>query len=186
MEKEKEPTEEETGLYKQIDAILTTYPNFPTQGILFRDIMPIFQRPELLERVCLAIASRYRGIVDAVAALESRGFLFGPTVAINLKVPFVPIRKAGKLPGIVQSETYVKEYGQDTFEIQPDGIDKFRRILLLDDLLATGGSLLAGSKLLRRAGAELYGVFVLVELTDLKGRELLKSEFHSVYSALKY
>jgi len=162
-------------LSEAVDAVINEYPDFPKKGILFKDIMPLFGRPQLLSAVCNAIADKYRYKVDAVAGLEARGFMFGPTIAMELQLPFIPIRKKGKLPGPTISETYMKEYGEDAFEIQTDAdVNQFREILLLDDLLATGGSMVAGARLIQKAGGMVKHVFVLVELVELGGRALVE------------
>ncbi|CAI4226534.1 unnamed protein product [Auanema sp. JU1783] len=146
--------------------------DFPKAGINFRDVMPLFQQPKLVDKMCRVIADYCKGKnIQAVAGLEARGFLFGPQVAILLDVPFVPIRKKGKLPGKCISASYVKEYGEDVVEIQEDAVKPGWRILLVDDLLATGGTLRAAIDLIKKAHCIVAEAFVLVELQSLKGRE---------------
>ncbi|KAI1732605.1 phosphoribosyl transferase domain-containing protein [Ditylenchus destructor] len=164
------------------------YQDFPIPGILFRDMMPLFSNPTLLDRLCQAIAEHYKGKIDVVAALEARGFLFGPLVAIKLGVPFVPIRKKGKLPGPILVAKYQKEYGEDVVEMQQEVLPKSEnvRVLLLDDLLATGGTLRAATELLRLCKTvSTIEVFVLAELTYLNGRDVQPKDIN-VYSFIKF
>ncbi|RCN32606.1 putative adenine phosphoribosyltransferase [Ancylostoma caninum] len=137
----------------EVDRHIRSILDFPKKGINFRDIMPLFANPSLVQDLCSAIAHHIRtdvGKVDAVAALEARGFLFGPTVAMSLGVPFVPIRKKGKLPGDCVQASYMKEYGEDTVEVQKDAMKLGWKVVILDDLLATGGTLRQLSTLFRR------------------------------------
>ncbi|CAD5208490.1 unnamed protein product [Bursaphelenchus xylophilus] len=157
------------------------YPDFPKKGIIFHDVLPIFNHPKIVQELCEKIAENYRGKVDAVAGLEARGFLFGPQVAILLGVPFVPIRKKGKLPGELLRATYKKEYGEDVIEIQKNALPPHSKVLLIDDLLATGGTLKAAFDLLKSAQCDACEAFVLIELTGLKGREVLQgARVHSL------
>ncbi|CAD5205657.1 unnamed protein product [Bursaphelenchus okinawaensis] len=162
-----------SNIKQKILDITKDYPDFPKKGILFHDVLPIFNHPKLVQELCEKIAENYRGKVDAVAGLEARGFLLGPQVSINLGVPFVPIRKKGKLPGETIHATYKKEYGEDIIEIQKNVLPPHSRVLLVDDLLATGGTLKAAFDLLKTAQCDAGEAFVLVELTGLKGREVL-------------
>uniref|UniRef100_A0A0N4ZFH6 Adenine phosphoribosyltransferase n=1 Tax=Parastrongyloides trichosuri TaxID=131310 RepID=A0A0N4ZFH6_PARTI len=162
------------GIKDRIKNVLVDYPDFPKKGILFKDIMPIFKDPKLSNDLCKSIANHYKNQnINAVAACEARGFLFGVLVAIYLEVPFVPIRKKGKLPGECISATYMKEYGEDTFEVQKNSFKKNDHVLIVDDLLATGGSMNAAVNVVTKAGAIPTHTFCIVELSDLKGRELL-------------
>ncbi|CAD6196206.1 unnamed protein product [Caenorhabditis auriculariae] len=148
--------------------------DFPKKGINFRDIMPLFADPVLVNELCIAIADHIRnsiGHIDAIAALEARGFLFGPQVAIHLGVRFVPIRKKGKLPGQTLQASYIKEYGEDIVEIQHDALKSGDKVFLIDDLLATGGTLRAAIDLIAKSGATVSQAFVLIKLAPLKGRE---------------
>ncbi|CCD62975.1 Adenine phosphoribosyltransferase [Caenorhabditis elegans] len=150
--------------------------DFPKKGINFRDIMPLFTNPQLVNELCVVIADHVRhtvGHVDSVAGLEARGFLFGPQVAIQLGVPFVPIRKKGKLPGATIEASYVKEYGEDRVEIQEGAIKNGDIVFLIDDLLATGGTLRAATDLVVKAGGKVGEAFVLIELAPLNGRSKL-------------
>ncbi|KAL6731228.1 hypothetical protein Aduo_002117 [Ancylostoma duodenale] len=164
----------------EVDRHIRNILDFPKKGINFRDIMPLFANPSLVQDLCTAIAHHIRtdvGKVDAVAALEARGFLFGPTVAMMLGVPFVPIRKKGKLPGDCVQASYVKEYGEahfffnDVVEVQKDAMKPGWKVVIVDDLLATGGTLKAAVDVVQKAGAKVAEAFVLIELAPLRGRE---------------
>uniref|UniRef100_A0A0K0EEU6 Adenine phosphoribosyltransferase n=1 Tax=Strongyloides stercoralis TaxID=6248 RepID=A0A0K0EEU6_STRER len=153
---------------------LVNYPDYPKKGILFKDIMPLFKDPVLTNELALSIATYFKDSqIDSIAACEARGFLFGVIVAIHMNVPFVPIRKKGKLPGECISATYIKEYGEDVFEVQIGSFKSGDRVLILDDLLATGGSMCAAIDVVKKAGANPTNAFCLIELTDLKGRDKL-------------
>ena len=148
--------------------------DFPQPGIVFRDITPLLRQPGALNTAAVAMASEFTtSSITHVMGIESRGFLFGPAIADQLDLGFSPIRKPGKLPGKIISETYGLEYGTDTIEIQADIIGPGDRVLLVDDVLATGGTLSAAERLVVATGAELAGVTVLIELDFLNGREQL-------------
>ncbi|VDD91482.1 unnamed protein product [Enterobius vermicularis] len=133
--------------------------------------MKLMRNPSLVDELCKTVAEHVRAEipvpVNAVCGLESRGFLFGPPIAIALNVPFIPIRKKGKLPGKVLQASYKKEYGEDTLEMQADALDAQSKVLLVDDLLATGGTLAAAIELIEKAGGEVVEAFILVQLTYL-------------------
>uniref|UniRef100_A0A915PWX9 Adenine phosphoribosyltransferase n=1 Tax=Setaria digitata TaxID=48799 RepID=A0A915PWX9_9BILA len=174
-------------LKEEIESRLRMFPDFPKPGIRFIDVMVLMRYPLLLEELCAAIADHARAEIpvkiDAVAGLEARGFLFGPQIAMSLKVPFVPIRKKGKLPGKTYKEVYMKEYGEDVIEIQEDAIKKGSKVLLVDDLLATGGSLKAAALLIEKAGGDVAEAFTLIELAYLKPREHIPGHI-PVYSLI--
>lgn len=148
-------------------------PDFPKMGILFRDISPLLQNPEAFEETLEQIAVQWSGKVDAIAALEARGFIFGAPLAKMLRRPFIPIRKKGKLPGATLSQTYELEYGTDTIEIHADALMPGSRTLVVDDLLATGGTARGAGQLIAQAGAQIAGYAFVVELSGLCGREKL-------------
>jgi adenine phosphoribosyltransferase len=150
-------------------------PDFPQEGVLFKDITPVLSDGVLLDRALALMWPRLNeGIaIDKIIGIESRGFIFGTPMADRRKIGFVPVRKPGKLPHKTFSQTYELEYGQDALEIHEDAIEKGERILIVDDLLATGGSAEAVCKLVESLGGEIVGVSVLVELSFLKGREKL-------------
>lgn len=147
-----------------------TVPDFPKPGIAFRDIMPIIGDPYLIEVAVERLAHPYkdRGVTKVVG-IESRGFLLGSLLALRLGVGFVPVRKKGKLPGVLVSMSYELEYGTDTIEIQADALPRGARVLIHDDVLATGGTAAACYELIRKVGAEVVGCCFLMELSYLGG-----------------
>jgi len=160
-------------------------PDFPKAGIVFRDITPLLQDPGALSLAVEFMTHPYRSQhIDAVVGAESRGFIFGTAVARNLTAGFVPIRKPGKLPGHKISLTYELEYGTDTLEIHSDSIKPGQRVLMVDDLLATGGTMRACCELVEKLGGDIVGVAFLIELLSLRGRERLAR--WSTYSVLSY
>lgn len=160
-------------------------PDFPTPGILFRDITPLLQHGSAFRRAIRAFADRHRGRrLDAVAAIESRGFIFGSALAHEFGVGLVPIRKAGKLPHETYRATYTLEYGQDTLEIHRDALARGSRVLLVDDLLATGGTMAAAIELIGQCGGRILELAFLIELSALNGRQRLTP--HPVTSLIRY
>jgi adenine phosphoribosyltransferase len=168
----------------ELQQLIREIPNFPKPGILFRDITPLLLDPAGLSLAVEFLTQPYRGKhIDIVVGAESRGFIFGTAVARNLSAGFVPIRKPGKLPHEKLSLTYELEYGSDTLEIHADAIRSDQRVLLIDDLLATGGTMKACCDLVQRLGGNIVGVAVLIELAALNGREQLRPwPVHSVLS----
>ena len=149
-------------------------PDFPKPGILFKDITPLLADPQALRAAAEALAAPYRdNRIDLVVGIEARGFIFGTPVAGLLDVGFVPIRKPGKLPWETRSASYELEYGSDALEIHADAVAEGERVLVVDDLLATGGTSRAACDLLAGMGAEIVEVAVLIELEFLKGRQRL-------------
>lgn len=150
-------------------------PDFPKPGILFYDLTTVFQDPVEFSNVIEAMCEPYyRQKVELVCSIEARGFILGSAIANELGAGFVPIRKPGKLPHKKYQESYSLEYGTDTLEIHEDACGKGQRVLLVDDLLATGGTSAAGVQLLKKCGADILGVSFVVEIADLKGREKIK------------
>ncbi len=153
---------------------IRTIPDFPKPGVLFRDITPILQKPDLFRGVIDAFVRRYRDAsIEVVTAVEARGFIFGAPLALELNAAFVPMRKKGKLPYKTISITYELEYGEESIEMHIDAIQPGQRVLVFDDVLATGGTAQAMAKLVERAGGNVVGVAFVIELVDLKGRERL-------------
>ena len=149
-------------------------PDFPTPGILFRDITPLIMNPAAFRYAVDGIAERFsEREFDVIVGIESRGFLFAAPLAYRLGVPLIPVRKMGKLPFDTLSVTYALEYGSDTVEMHSDAIGEGRRALILDDLIATGGTAAATAQLVEHAGGEVCGVGVVIELSDLVGRDAL-------------
>jgi adenine phosphoribosyltransferase len=170
---------------EHLRALIREVPDFPTPGIVFRDIMPLLRDPRGLADVTDALAAPYRAQrIDLVAGIESRGFLFGTPLAHVLGIGFVAIRKLGKLPGPTVQREYTLEYGSNHLEVQRGAVRAGERVLLVDDVLATGGTARASLELIRELGGEAVGAAFLVELTGLGGRTLL-GEF-DVFSLLTY
>jgi adenine phosphoribosyltransferase len=160
-------------------------PDFPKPGIQFKDITPLLADPDAFHAAIHQFMQRYeRTPVDAVAAAEARGFLFAAPLAYLMKKPLVPLRKPGKLPYQTHRLQYDLEYGQAELHVHIDGFEPGARVLLIDDLLATGGTLEAACRLISQAGAQVVGCAVLVELSFLNGREKLRP--HEVFSVIRY
>ena len=152
--------------------LIRNVPDFPRQGINFKDITPLLQDPAALAECVRELAARAER-PDAVVAIESRGFVFGTGLALHWKVPLVPARKFGKLPGKTLRERYALEYGEDSLEIHADALEKGTRVAVVDDLLATGGTAHAAARLVERLGARVDSMLFLIELKGLGGREAL-------------
>jgi len=164
---------------------IRSIPDWPKKGILFRDITPLLGEPKAFSAAVDALCASFRDVeVSFVAAVEARGFIFGAAVAEKLGVGFVPIRKKGKLPFETESITYDLEYGTDTLEVHSDAVGKGASVLMVDDLLATGGTMAAACKLIEKIGGRIAGIAFLVELCDLAGREKLAG--YKVRSIISY
>jgi adenine phosphoribosyltransferase len=168
---------------KLIKSLITAHVDFPLPGIVFRDIFPVLRNPVafemLLNRMQHHVQATY-GAVDVIVGLDSRGFLFAPTLAMRLGAAFVPIRKHGKLPGKVITEAYVKEYGTDKFDIQADAITPGQTVIIVDDLLATGGTLHAAVNLINKVQGKVKECLVVIELDGLNGKAKVDSPVHSL------
>lgn len=170
----------------RLKALIREIPNFPKPGIVFKDFTPLLRDPAGLALAVELMANPYRGkAVDLVIGAESRGFIFGIALAQALSAGFVPVRKPGKLPSKKLSMSYNLEYGSDTMEIHEDSILPGQRVLLVDDLLATGGTMKACCDMVRSMRADIIGITVLIELVFLRGGDRL-AEFAPVHSVLKY
>ncbi|XP_041644961.1 adenine phosphoribosyltransferase [Cheilinus undulatus] len=166
---------------------IRAFPDFPKKGIMFRDICPILKDPAALTAVIDLFEEQVRRNyqnVDLIVGLDARGFLFGPLLAQRLGVGFVLVRKKGKLPGATVSVAYDLEYGKAEAEIQEDAVAPGQKVLLIDDLLATGGTLFAACELMRKQQAEVLGCLVVIELKELNGAEKLKP--NSIFSLVQY
>ncbi|MGC8596061.1 MAG: adenine phosphoribosyltransferase [Candidatus Kryptoniota bacterium] len=164
---------------------IRSVPDFPKPGILFRDITTLLKDKDAFTYVVDELYNRYREMkIDKVVSVESRGFIFGSVLAYRLNAGFVPIRKPGKLPAEVVREEYQLEYGKDAMEVHKDAIVKGDRILVHDDLLATGGTVDAACRLVERLGGEIIGLCFLIELSSLGGRERLKGR--DIFSIISY
>ena len=160
-------------------------PDFPRQGILFKDITTLLNEKKAFREAVNSLAKKYKGKrIDAVAAVEARGFIFGAAVAYKLGAGFVPVRKKGKLPWKTNAVTYALEYGTDTLEMHHDAIKPGGKVLIVDDLLATGGTVKAVTDLVKQLQGKIAGIAFLIELTGLKGRDKLKE--YPVFSLIKY
>ncbi len=165
--------------------LIRDVPDFPKPGVLFRDITPLLRDPSGLAMAVELMAQPFRGLhIDQVVGAESRGFIFGTAVAKVLSAGFIPVRKPGKLPARTRRVDYALEYGTDALEMHADALQAGQNVLIVDDLLATGGTLAACCKLVRQTGATICAVAVLIELTDLGGRNQL--EGCPVFSVIRY
>ena len=170
---------------KELKDYVTDIVDFPEKGIIFRDITSVLQDKEGLKLAIDQLIELVKDMeFDVVAGTESRGFIFGMPLAYELNKGFIPIRKKGKLPREVISREYALEYGTATVEIHKDAIEKGQKVLLVDDLIATGGTIKASAELIEELGGEVAGAAFLIELVELKGREILKE--YDVRSLIKY
>ncbi|HEX2123813.1 MAG TPA: adenine phosphoribosyltransferase [Thermoanaerobaculia bacterium] len=170
----------------ELKTFIRDVPDFPKPGILFKDITPLLRSPEALDTACSLLAEPFRSEgVTSVAAIESRGFIFGSIVAQKLGAGFIPIRKPNKLPWTKRRYEYVLEYGSDALEIHDDALTPDDRVLIVDDVLATGGTAAAATHLVRGFQATLVGVAMVVELGFLGGRSKLAEDV-KVHSVLSY
>ncbi|MDD5090852.1 MAG: adenine phosphoribosyltransferase [Candidatus Wallbacteria bacterium] len=164
-------------------ALIRDIPDFPKKGILFKDITPLLLNPDCFAEIIREMHNALAGLnVSAIAAAESRGFIFGAPLAHSLKLPFIPVRKPGKLPAATHSVTYDLEYGQDTVCIHTDALKPGQRVALIDDLLATGGTAAAMEKLVSMASASVVTHLFLIELSFLEGRKKLAAPVKSFIS----
>jgi len=169
----------------ELSKYIRDIPDFPKKGILFKDITTLLQDKDAFRQAIDQLAEKFKGQkIDQVAAVDARGFIFGGAVAYKLGAGFVPVRKKGKLPFKTNSATYELEYGTDTLEMHNDAIKPGQKVLIVDDLLATGGTVKAVTDLVRNLKGEVVGIGFLIELTALKGMEKLKG--YPVYSLIKY
>jgi adenine phosphoribosyltransferase len=170
---------------EQLKKYIRNIPDFPKQGILFRDITTLLKNKQAFKRAIDGLAKFVKGKkIDYVVAIESRGFIFGAALAYKLGVGFIPVRKKGKLPAETISATYSLEYGTDSLEMHKDALKPNSKVLIVDDLLATGGTVFAVCQMTSQLKAKIAGIIFLIELSGLKGRE--KLENYSVSSLLKY
>ncbi|KAF9883107.1 adenine phosphoribosyltransferase [Aspergillus nanangensis] len=178
-------TAELASLKVRLRSALRQFQDFPSPGILFEDILPIFTDPvtheALLRSLELHILESYGDQKpDVVVGLEARGFLMGPSLALRLGASFVPVRKQGKLPGPCETQSYEKEYGQDFFQMQADAIKPGQKVIVIDDIIATGGSAYAAGQLINKMGGSLMGFVFLLELEFLHGRDKLPAPVHTL------
>ena len=172
---------------KTTKELIRTVPDYPKPGIQYRDITTLLKSAEGFQKSVEQIAnwcSQFE--IDLIAGIDARGFIFGSAVAFKLNLGFVPVRKEGKLPHRTIAESYELEYGTDCLEVHEDAIEKGAKVVIVDDLLATGGTAKAAHQLLQRCGAEIKGLGFLVELTGLHGREILENLDNKVFSAIRF
>jgi adenine phosphoribosyltransferase len=170
---------------KDLKSYIRNIPGFPKPGILFRDITTLLKDKQAFRSCVNTLAQNYKNKkIDAVVAVEARGFILGGAIAHKLGAGFVPVRKKGKLPYKTASVTYELEYGTDTLEMHEDALNPGDKVLIVDDLLATGGTVKAVTDLVKQRQAKIIGIAFLIELTELKGKDKLKG--YPVYSLIKY
>lgn len=170
---------------EKITEFIRDIPDFPVKGIIFRDITPLLGNFQAFDAILNAMAAPYsQSQIDYVAGLDARGFIFGSAIARQLSAGFIPIRKKGKLPFKKLSHSYNLEYGVNEIEMHIDAVKPNQKVLIVDDLLATGGTIKAACSLLEQLGAEISGISILVELEELKGREKLQG--YEIKSLIKY
>lgn len=170
---------------QRLASYIRTVPDFPKQGIMFRDITTLLKDPRAFQQAIEMFFSHYKDRrIDKIVCVESRGFILGAALASRLEAGFVPIRKKGKLPAAKLQEEYALEYGTDVIEIHQDAISRGERILIHDDLLATGGTASAACRLVEKLGGTIEGLSFLIELSFLKGREQLVG--HDIFSLIQF
>jgi adenine phosphoribosyltransferase len=174
-----------SSLVKKVQSLVRDVPDFPKKGIVFKDITPILRDAATFDRVCAALEAyaQNRG-ADLIAGIESRGFIFGAAVAARMDLGFIPIRKHGRLPWKTVKQSYDLEYGKDAVEIHKDAVDKKQRVLIVDDLLATGGTLQGACRLVEKVGGVVAGCACVLELGFLNGRKRLKGR--DVFAIVRY
>lgn len=170
-----------------IKSLIRTISDFPKPGVMFRDITTLLKHSEGFRSTIDQLVGKYRGVkIDKVAGIESRGFIIGAALAYQLKAGFVPIRKKGKLPGENFGHDYELEYGTDRLEIHTDAIQKGEKVLLVDDLIATGGTAGATVKLIGKTGGQIVGCAFVIDLPDLGGRKQLEKLGHSIVTLCEF
>lgn len=156
---------------------IRSIPDWPIKGVIFRDLTTLMQNPEAYKAACDELYERYKGMnIEKIVGIDARGFVFGGVLAYLLNVGFVPVRKKGKLPHKTISASYSLEYGEDHVEMHEDAITKGERVVIVDDLIATGGTMEAAVKLVKALGGDIVECAFIVELPDLKGREKIKDQ----------
>lgn len=172
---------------KTVKDYIRTIVDFPHEGIMFRDVTTLFADPRGMRLAIDQLLAPYVGQqIDKVVGLEARGFILGGAIAHQLSIGFVPVRKKGKLPGAVISEHYTLEYGEAVVEIHDDAIQPGEKILIVDDLLATGGTAAAGIKLVERLGGEIVGCAFVIDLPELGGRKVLEGMGYEIHALCQF
>ena len=163
-------------IYDYIKSKVRSIPDWPIKGVIFRDITTLLQDPKAFKAICSIFYNRYvNRKVDKIVGIDARGFLFGSVLSYELEIGFVPIRKKGKLPYKTISESYTLEYGEETIEIHEDAINRGERVVIIDDLMATGGTIAASAALVEKLGGDILECAFVIELPDLKGREKMQN-----------
>lgn len=170
-----------------IKSVIRTVPDWPQPGVNFRDITPLLQNSAAFRKLVDSFVHRYQEMdLDAIAAIDARGFIIGAPLAYELGCSFVPVRKKGKLPFRTISETYTLEYGEAEVELHSDAFQQGDRILLVDDLIATGGTMLAAAKLITRSGGQVVETATIVDLPDLGGSQRIREAGYGVFSVCSF
>ncbi|WGL59671.1 adenine phosphoribosyltransferase [Pigmentibacter sp. JX0631] len=174
-------------LQQELEEVILTVPDFPKKGVSFKDINPLFKNPVVMKKVIQEMAIYAKEVkAQHIVGIESRGFFFGIPLALELNIPFVAARKKGKLPGDVISQEYLLEYGTDCIEIQKNSILINEKYLIVDDVIATGGTAKATAEIIKKGGAEVCGFSFLIELLFLNGKNLILPSSSNIQSLLKY
>lgn len=172
---------------KELKSHVRTIVDWPEKDVRFRDVTPLFETPACFKTIVDTVCSHYQEIgADRIAGVDARGFVIGGAVANQMNLPFVLVRKKGKLPFETVSEDYLLEYGKASIEVHTDSVSKGDRIAIVDDLIATGGTLLAASKLIQRLGAEVAEVTAIIDLPELGGSKLLRESGLNVLSLIEF
>jgi adenine phosphoribosyltransferase len=171
---------------RTIKQMIRTIPDFPKPGIMFRDITPLLGDAAGLRRVTDALVPRYKGKVDKIAGIEARGFIFGAALAHAVDAGFVPVRKSGKLPGKSIAYEYALEYGTSRIELHLDAVERGERVLVVDDLLATGGTALAALALMEQVGADVVECAFVIDLVDVGGRKKIEAAGYGVHALCEF
>ncbi|MDH4223944.1 MAG: adenine phosphoribosyltransferase [candidate division Zixibacteria bacterium] len=170
---------------KNLKLLIRNVKDYPKKGVVFRDITTLLKNGKAFKKAVDLLYKRYKNRkIDLIAAIESRGFILGGALANKMGIGFVPVRKFGKLPADTVEQSYNLEYGTDALELHRDAVKRGQKVLIVDDLLATGGTLQATCKLIEKLGGKVAGILVLIELSFLKGEEKLKN--YDLYSLIKY
>lgn len=171
----------------EIRQAIRTVPDWPQPGVMFRDIMPVLQNPAVFRKLIDSFVHRYQGQqLNAIAAVDARGFILGAPLAYELGISLVPVRKQGKLPFETISQSYELEYGSATVELHTDAFNPGDRVVVIDDLIATGGTMLAACQLIRRLQADIVEVAAIIDLPELNGSSLLKQAGFDVYAVCEF
>ena len=172
---------------QEIKDAIRTVPNWPEEGVMFRDIMPLLQDVQVFRKLIDSFVHRYQGMqLDAIAAIDARGFILGAPLAYELGLSLVPVRKKGKLPFDTVTQDYDLEYGSATIELHTDAFNNGDRVLVMDDLIATGGTMLAACELVTKLGAKVVETAAIIDLPDLKGGDKLRQAGFDVYAICEF